>query len=133
MKKKLLTASVLVLCAVALVVGSVFATVAYLTASSGVSNVFTVGSVGITMYETKVNPDGTVDDDTVTTDTNSYHLVPNTTYVKNPTIKITSLLEQDEMYLFVKSSNQIRSAEAGNVDENSPKKTMRQQMRRVCP
>ena len=129
MKKKLLTASVLVLCAVALVVGSVFATVAYLTASSGVSNVFTVGSVGITMYETKVNPDGTVDDDTVTTDTNSYHLVPNTTYVKNPTIKITSLLEQDEMYLFVKSSNQIRSAEAGNVDENSPKKTMRQQMR----
>ena len=130
MKKKLLTASVLVLCAVALVVGSVFATVAYLTASSGVSNVFTVGNVGITMYETKVNPDGTAVNPAATTDTNSYHLVPDTTYIKDPTIQITSLLKNDEMYLFVKSSNQIRKAEAGNAagaTEQTPK-TMRQQM-----
>jgi hypothetical protein len=39
------------------------------------------------------------------------------------------LLEQDEMYLFVKTSNQIRKAEAGNIDEDSNAPTMRQQMR----
>lgn len=130
MKKKLFAAVALTMAAVTLVVCSVWATVAYLTASSGVSNVFTVGNVSITMYETKVNSDGVPVTPAAKVDTNSYHLVPDKTYVKDPTIKITSLLEEDEMYLYVKSSNQIRKAEAGNqpgADENTPK-SMRQQM-----
>ena len=58
MKKKLLTAMILTLAAVALVVATVFTTIAYLTASSAVSNTFTVGNVAITMFETKVDENG---------------------------------------------------------------------------
>ena len=126
MKKKLLTASLLTLCAIALVVGSVLTTIALLTASSGVSNVFTVGKISIAMWESKVNSDGKLVDASgnlivdangnllegktpVKVDTNSYHLVPGKTYVKDPTIYIQSgVLDAnviDNMYLFVKSSN----------------------------
>ena len=127
MKKKLLTAVVLTLCAVALVVGSVLTTIALLTSSSGVSNVFTVGNISIDMKESKVNSDGKLVDasgneitpaDTdkiVKTDTNSYHLLPGKTYIKDPTIYITS--DTDKMYLFVKSANLIRRAEAGNYND----------------
>ena len=136
MKKKLLTAAVLTLCAVALVVGSVLTTIALLTASSGVSNVFTVGNISIAMWESKVNSDGELVDAggnkitatnnvaPVKVDTNSYHLVPGKTYIKDPTIYIQSGLGTDanvvdNMYLFVKSSNMIRSAEAGNYDDRN--------------
>lgn len=128
MKKKLLTATALSVAAIALVVCTVFVTVAYLTASSGVSNVFTVGNVSITMFETKVDSAGKPVSPAEKVITNTYHLVPETTYMKDPTIQVTSLLEKDEMYLFVKSSNRIRAAEDGNVIKESANKTMRQQM-----
>ncbi len=126
MKKKLLTAAVLTLCAVTLVVGSVLTTIALLTSSSGVSNVFTVGNISIDMKESKVNSDGKLvnasgeelngsNGDAVKVDTNSYHLLPGKTYIKDPTITVTS--ESDKMYLFVKSANLIRSAEAGNYSD----------------
>lgn len=139
MKKKILTASLLLLCAVALVATSVLTTVALLTSSSGVSNVFTVGDVKISMYESKVNSagervnaNGTVlgaGEEPVKVDTNSYHLIPGETYVKDPTIYINSG-EMDDMYLFVKSTNMIRSAEAGNYSDRtaSTPKAMREQM-----
>ena len=145
MKKKLLIACSLVLCAVVLVVASVMTTLALLTSSSGVSNVFTVGDVKISMYESKVNSNGEkvnasgtplpADGTPVKVDTNSYHLVPGETYIKDPTIYINST-ENDNMYLFVKSSNMIRTAEAGNYDdrvrEGNPTTdtplTMREQM-----
>ena len=114
MKKKFLTAALLTFAALTLVVVTVFVTIAYLTASSAVSNVFTVGNVGITMYETKVDSDGVAVEPITEVDTNSYHLVPGQTYKKDPTIRITS--KEDSMYLFVKSSNQIRKIEAGNQD-----------------
>ena len=135
MKKKLLTAVVLTLCAVALVAGSVLTTIALLTSSSGVSNVFTVGNISIDMKESKVNEDGTLASPAAKVDGNSYHLVPNNTYIKDPTIYIDKTEAKDMMYLFVKSNNQIRAVEEGNLrDENgdlvaeNPKKTMRQQM-----
>lgn len=154
MKKKLLTAVVLTLCAVALVAGSVFATIAYLTASSGVSNVFTVGNISIDMKESKVNsaghmvdangnviaklndegklvdPEGnlidkaTLGDKIVKIDANSYHLLPGKKYIKDPTIYVNS---DDEMYLFVKSANLIRRAEEGNY-EGGTTQSMRKQM-----
>ena len=79
MKKKLLIALCSILAVAAIVTGSVLGTIAYLTSSAAVSNVFTVGNIQIVMDETKVNPDGTID--TTTTkrvDTNTYHLVPST-------------------------------------------------------
>lgn len=129
MKKKLLTAFVLVLCAVVLVVGSVLTTMALLTSSAVVSNVFTVGDVKITMYESKVNTNGTLVEPVVKVDTNTYHLLPGETYIKDPTIYIDSA-EENMMYLFVKSNNMIRSAEAANYPDppaGTPK-SMREQM-----
>ena len=155
MKKKLLTAVVLTLCAVALVAGSVLTTIALLTSSSGVSNVFTVGNISIDMKESKVNSDGymvdsagnviakldaegnlvdpegnpvtkaSLKDDFVKIDTNSYHLLPGKNYIKDPTIYITS--DTDKMYLFVKSANLIRRAEEGNY-EGGTSLSMRKQM-----
>ena len=129
MKKKVLTASLLVLCAIVLVVGSVLTTIALLTSSSGVSNVFTVGDVKISMYESKVNSKGQPVNANgeviaekggtpVKVDTNSYHLIPGESYTKDPTIYINSG-EMDDMYLFVKSTNMIRSAEAGNYNDRN--------------
>ena len=152
MKKKVLTASLLVLCAVVLVVGSVLTTIALLTASAGVSNVFTVGNISISMWESKVNSDGvlvdangnTIVDENgnllqgktpVKVDTNSYHLVPGKTYTKDPTIYIqkgtTEAAVLDNMYLFVKSANLIRRAEASNYTDRTEGTTplsMREQM-----
>ena len=145
MKKKLITATLLSVAALALVVASVLGTIAILSSSSAVSNVFTVGDVKINMFESKVNPDGVKIDANgtpiqgtnasakpVEVDTNSYHLVPGKTYVKDPTIRITSDFESDQMYLFVKSRNQIREIEDANVNGDGESDTahlsMRQQM-----
>lgn len=139
-KRKMLTAAVLTLCAVALVAGSVLTTVALLTSSAGVSNTFTVGNVSITMDESKVNEKGqmlnangqTVTNraDAVKVTANSYHLLPGETYTKDPTIHIGNNGVMDEMYLFVKSTNKIRSAEAGNYNDatDGTPKSMREQM-----
>lgn len=121
MKKKVLKAGLLALAAIVLVVATVLATIAYLTASSAVSNVFTVGDVAIAMFEHKVNEDGELVTPSSEVDANSYKLVPAHSYVKDPTIRIKSGLKgdnltSDTMYLFVKSNNQIREIEAANVD-----------------
>lgn len=126
MKKKLLTACLLVVCAVALVVGSVLTTMALLTSSANVTNTFTIGEVKITMDETKVNSNGTAVEGAARVDANSYHLVPNTTYIKDPIIHIGSG-DLNDMYLFVKSTNMIRSAEVGNVKAGDTR-SMREQM-----
>lgn len=133
MKKNLLTAVALVASVIVLVVGSVFGTIAYLTASSAVSNTFTVGSVAITMWESKVDSNGVITNATnpEKVHTNSYHLVPGGIYMKNPTIEITSSLEGDDMFLYVKSRNGIRNIEEGNQTENPEPNaalSMRQQM-----
>lgn len=129
MKKKLLTAALLTLAAITLVVVTVFTTVALLSASSAVSNVFTIGEVKIEMLESKVDSiTGLPDTSAPKVDGNSYHLKPGLYYTKDPTIYIRNSLDnaQDTMYLFVKSENQIRNIEAGNNGEDVP--TMRKQM-----
>lgn len=123
MKKKLLIAFGSVAAAIVLVVTSVLGTVAYLTSSAAVSNVFTIGNVGITMFESKVNPDGTKVDpnsDKKEADTNTYHLVNQETYVKDPTIYVNAGSEKS--YLFIIARNDIASIEAYEVP------TMREQL-----
>ncbi len=130
MKKKLLTAALLTVTALTLVVASVLGTIAYLTASSAVSNTFTVGNVAIDMWETKVDEDGTPVNPAATTKANVYKLVPGEKYMKDPTIEVKSTLNGEKMYLFVKSQNGIRNIEEGNhaapVSDALP--SMRQQM-----
>ncbi len=130
MKKKLFKAFMLSAAAVALVVATVFATLAFLADSSAVSNTFTVGNVGIDMKETAVDENGKPIEGAAKVDGNSYHLRPENTYTKDPTITIETTNANDEMFLFVKTNNMIRGVEAGNLtgaDASTPK-TMRQQM-----
>lgn len=116
MKKKLLKLAAFATAAVALVAVTVVVTVAYLTSSSAVSNTFTVGNVGIKMFESKVDADGKAiaDDANINgtkkdSDGNNYHLMPGKTYDKDPTIYIND--GSDSSYLFVKVRNNIVTIE----------------------
>ena len=125
MKKKILTSVVLVLCAALLVVVSVLGTMAYLTSSAAVTNAFTVGNVGITMFESAVNQNGVtlVSGETKkTADTNTYLLVPGTTYTKDPTVYVNA--DSVSSYLFVKVRNTIVTIE----DTTGNKPTIAQQL-----
>ena len=108
-KKKLLIALCTLVAVAAIVVTTIMATVAYLTSSAAVSNVFTIGNVGITMTETKVDINGKPVDGGGQVDTNTYHLVPNTTYVKDPRINVAPLSEAS--YLFVLVRNDLEKIE----------------------
>lgn len=127
MKAKVLKSLLLAAMAILLVVATVLATMAYLTSSSAVSNVFTVGNITIDMKETKVNNAGEpvnaagvkVDNiaDAAKTDTNSYHLLPGSSYLKDPTITVSA--DCDPSYLFVRVRNDLKTIEkgyAGHVD-----------------
>ena len=114
-KKKIFVAIASLAASVAIVMVSVFATVAYLTSSAAVSNVFTIGNVSMTMDESKVNPDGTLFDEGKTrTDTNTYKLVPNTKYKKDPTIHLAAGSEPS--YLFVLVRNDLEAIEINSTE-----------------
>lgn len=101
-----------VLAAIALVVVMVIGSMAaYLTSVTGnVTNTMTVGDVDITLDETKVNEYGEEipNEDPVTE--NTYKLLPNHTYVKDPEIHV--LEGSEPCYVFVKVTNQIAAIEA---------------------
>ena len=107
-------ALVLALCAVLLVVTTVFVTMAFLTSEDSVQNTFTVGEVTISLDELDVDDS---DNDGSTTDrdkANEYKLIPGKTYTKDPTIHVGA--NSEPCYLFVKVENGLESAEAdGNT------------------
>lgn len=107
-------ALVLALCAVLLVVTTVFVTMAFLTSEDSVQNTFTVGEVTISLDELDVDDS---DNDGSTTDrdkANEYKLIPGKTYTKDPTIHVGA--KSEPCYLFVKVENGLESAEAdGNT------------------
>lgn len=81
-------ALLLTLCAVVLVVATVFGTMAYLTSTDEVVNTFTVGSVKITLDEAKANPDGSLVEGATRVKANSYKLLPGHTYNKDPMVTV---------------------------------------------
>ena len=107
-------ALVLALCAVLLVVTTVFVTMAFLTSEDSVQNTFTVGEVTISLDELDVDDS---DNDGSTTDrdkANEYKLIPGKTYTKDPTIHVGA--DSEPCYLFVKVVNGLVNAEAeGNT------------------
>ena len=122
MKKRIIKGLILLVAAGLLVASTIMGTLAYLTSSSSVSNTFTVGNVGIHMYEHLVNSDGkfaSVDGEGNPTSTevdgNSYHLQPGGEYDKDPYVTIDST--SDESYLFVKIRNDLRNVEADTTDK----------------
>lgn len=115
MKAKILKPVLLVLTAVLLVVASVLGTMAYMTSSSAVSNVFTVGNVTINMTETKVDSDGVPLTDTNNRgDGNSYLLSPANSYLKDPLITVSA--SSQESYLFVRMRNDLKTIECTGFD-----------------
>ena len=110
-KTKALTLS---LCAVLLVVTTVFATMAYLTSQDSVNNTFTVGKVEITLDEAQVNDYGVPTDPAARVKANTYKLIPGRTYTKDPTVHVAA--DSENCWLFVKVENGLGTAEAtGNT------------------
>ena len=101
--------------ALLLVCLTVGATVAYLTATTGVvTNTFTVGSVAITLDETDVDLYGVKDGETRVVK-NSYKLINGHEYTKDPTVHVTAGSEQ--CFVFVKVVNPIAAYE-GTVEDD---------------
>ncbi len=98
----------LAICAVLLVITTVFVTVAYLTSSDTVTNTFTVGKVAITLDETDVDVNGTKDGDT-RVKANTYKLMPGHTYTKDPIVHIDA--NSEDCWVFVKVVNEIAAIE----------------------
>ena len=93
----------LALCAVLLVVSTVFVTMAYLTSKTDVgTNTFTVGKVTITLDEADVDLMGVKDGD-ARVKANEYKLIPGHTYIKDPTIHVAD--DSEACWLFVKVEN----------------------------
>lgn len=103
---------VLALCAVLLVVTTVFATMAFLTSEDSVQNTFTFGHVYIELDEADVDTAGKIEagaDRTSTegrVDANEYHLMPGHTYVKDPTVHVST--SSEDCWLFVKLTNDLK-------------------------
>ena len=116
-KKVLLT----VLSAAALMVTTVFGTVAYFQDTDSQTNTFTVGRVQIELDETKVNADGTVvtGADAGRVDKNQYHLIPGQTYTKDPVVHVKedSANAYVRMLVYVKRIDQLKAA-LPKTDEN---------------
>ena len=103
-------ALLLALCAVLLVVSTVFATLAYLTSETQVvKNTFTAGSVAITLDEAKVDVYGENANGRTTTG-NEYKLIPGHKYIKDPTVYVDAISEK--CYVFVEVVNNITAIEA---------------------
>lgn len=106
----------LLVCAVVLVVGAASATLAYFMDSEKATNTFTVGHVDITLDEAKVNVDGTVIEGADRVMTNEYHLIPGSTYTKDPTVHVQS--GSEDCYIFVKLENELKDIIAATTVEN---------------
>lgn len=110
-KKALLT----VLCAAALVFGSVFGTYAYLTdKTEEVKNTFTIGNVDITLTETW-NADDPEDEDNIN-DHWSALLMPGKNYAKDPVVTVTA--NSENCYLFVKFDKNNNTFKDGEVTKD---------------
>lgn len=114
--KKSMKALLIALCAVLLVAGSIFGTLAYLTSSAAVVNTFTVGKVAITLDEAKVDLYGVVDSAASSrVTTNEYKLIPGHTYAKDPTIHVDA--ESEDCWLFAQIDNQLGTDATLNITE----------------
>lgn len=111
----------LALCAVLLVVSTVFVTMAFLTDSDYVTNTFTFGQVGITLDEADVDVNGIVEDGGNRESTegrvqeNEYHLIPAHKYTKDPTIHVDD--GSENCLLFVKLENGLEDIIASKTIE----------------
>lgn len=106
-------ALLIALCAVLLVAASVMGTLAYLTSTTEVvTNTFSVGKVVITLDEAPVDAEGKETAGTRVT-ANKYHLIPGSSYDKDPTVHVDA--DSEDAWLFVKVENGISAIETGTT------------------
>ena len=103
-------AMVLSLCAVLLVISTVFATMAFLTSQDTVKNTFTVGEVSITLDEKDTDNSRTNTTTSGRDKANEYHLLPSQAYEKDPTVHVAK--NSEDCFVYVKVTNGIAGAEA---------------------
>lgn len=121
-------AMLMTLCAIILVVATVFGTMAYLTSTDKVVNTFTVGNVAIKLDEAKVDTNGSPIAGAARVKTNEYKLMPGHTYTKDPTIHVDAASEDCFIRAKVTLTNadewiKIATKYAGNKVENIIKGT----------
>ena len=104
-------AMLMTLCAIILVVATVFGTMAYLTSTDEVVNTFTVGNVAIKLDEAKVGTDGKALTGAGATRVkeNSYKLLPGHVYDKDPTVTVLAGSEESyvKMTVTVNKANEL--------------------------
>lgn len=110
MNKKIL---LLLLCVVVIGSLTVAGTVAYFADTDAATNTFSIGEVGLTLDEAKVNPDGTVVPNAGRVSQNEYHLVPGYTYTKDPIVHIDA--DSSDAWIFVRVVNEIAAIEGGTT------------------
>ena len=104
-------------CAVLLVVGTALGTLAYFADTDADTNVFTVGKVYIALDEADVDgsqTDPTLDEDKKPVEPardkkNVYHLIPGSTYTKDPTVHV--LANSSDCWVYVKVDNGLSEIE----------------------
>ena len=101
--KKLIT---LLMCAVVLIIGAASVTLAYFTDRESATNTFTVGDVDITLFEQQTE-NGEVTETTYTGFV--YHLIPGSTYSKEPYVRVES--GSSKCWIYVTVDNQIADLE----------------------
>ena len=124
--KKSTKAVLTALCAVLLVAGSIFGTLAYLTdKTENVTNTFTVGKVNISLDEAVVNEYGKPLDKNSSvvnvasaerTDANTYKLIPGHNYTKDPTVTVEA--GSEECYVYVRITNGLGDDVTLNMSED---------------
>ena len=105
----------LLLCAVLLVGASVAGTVAYLTSKDTVTNTFTVGNIQLNLNESDESTPDTTDR---TENGNAYHLLPNQTYTKDPTVWVKEGSEEAYIRMIVTVNNYSNMLAAFKSDAN---------------
>lgn len=98
-------AMLMTLCAIILVVATVFGTMAYLTSTDKVENTFTVGNVKITLDEAKVDTNGSPVEGAARVKVNDYKLMPGHTYTKDPTVTVVEGSEESYVRMKVTFNN----------------------------
>ena len=98
-------AMLMTLCAIILVVATVFGTMAYLTSTDEVVNTFTVGNVAIKLDEAKVDTDGSTVEGAARVKANEYKLMPGHTYTKDPTVTVVDGSEESYVRMKVTFNN----------------------------
>lgn len=111
-------AMLMTLCAIILIVATVFGTMAYLTSTDTVTNTFTVGKVAIKLDEAKVGTDGKAltGADATRVKENSYKLLPGHVYDKDPTVTVLANSEESyvKMTVTVNKANELDAIFAPN-------------------